>query len=36
MMPMYGLEYDHGTGYRPVNEYWDYGPPVATTNPTSQ
>ncbi len=30
MMPMAGLEYDPGTGYRPVNEYWDYGPPVRT------
>jgi hypothetical protein len=28
MMPMTGLEYDSGAGYRPVNEYWDYGPPA--------
>ena len=30
MMPMAGLEYNPGSGYRPVNEYWDYGPPVRT------
>jgi hypothetical protein len=30
MMPMAGLEYDPGTGYMPVNEFWDYGPPVRT------
>lgn len=23
-----GLEYDPGTGYRPVRHYWDYAPPV--------
>jgi hypothetical protein len=30
MMPMYGLEYDNGAGYRPINEYWDYAPPAQT------
>lgn len=28
MMPMPGLQYDGGSGWMPVNEYWDYGPPV--------
>ena len=28
MMPMPGLQYDGGTGWMPVNDYWDYGPPV--------
>ena len=27
MMPMYGLEYNDGTGYMPVNSYWDHAPP---------
>jgi hypothetical protein len=29
MMPMSGLEYNPGTGYRPANEYFDYAPPTA-------
>jgi hypothetical protein len=33
MMPMYGLEYDHGNGYFPVNEYWDHGMPSDPANP---
>ena len=28
MMDFRGLEYDPGTGYRPVNDYYDYGPPT--------
>jgi hypothetical protein len=33
MMPMYGLEYDHGAGYNPVNAYWDHGMPSDPANP---
>ena len=29
MIDYRGLEYDPGTGYRPVNHYYDYGPPTA-------
>ena len=28
MLDPRGLEYDPGTGYRPVRDYWDYAPPV--------
>jgi hypothetical protein len=28
MMPMRGLWYDPGAGNMPVNEFWDYAPPV--------
>jgi hypothetical protein len=31
MMPMRGLMYDPGSGDMPVNEFWDYAPPVATS-----
>jgi hypothetical protein len=31
MMPMRGLQFDPGAGAAPVNEFWDYAPPVATT-----
>jgi hypothetical protein len=31
MMPMYGLQYNNGLGYRPVNEYWDHAPPSPAT-----
>lgn len=34
MMPMYGLEYDHGAGYMPVNQYWDHGMPSDPANAT--
>jgi hypothetical protein len=30
-MPMYGLQYNNGLGYRPVNEYWDHAPPSPET-----
>jgi hypothetical protein len=30
MMPMRGLMYDPGSGDMPVNEFWDYAPPVET------
>ena len=33
MMPMYGLEYNHGNGYFPVNDYWDHGMPSDPANP---
>ena len=33
MMPMYGLEYDGGNGYNPVNAYWDHGMPSVNANP---
>lgn len=33
MMPMYGLQYDHGAGYMPINEYWDHGMPSMPANP---
>jgi len=33
MMPMYGLQYDHGAGYLPVNQYWDHGMPSDPANP---
>jgi hypothetical protein len=33
MMPMYGLEYDGGNGYNPVNVYWDHGMPSVQANP---
>ena len=29
MIDFRGLEYDPGTGYRSVNDYYDYGPPTA-------
>lgn len=29
MMDFRGLEYDPGTGYRPLNHYFDYAPPVS-------
>jgi hypothetical protein len=32
MMPMAGLEYDDGAGYRPVNQYYDYAPPASTND----
>lgn len=28
-----GIEYDHGAGYRPARDYWDYAPPVQPDNP---
>ena len=28
MIDYRGLEYDSGAGYRPVNDYYDYGPPT--------
>jgi len=28
MIDFRGLEYDPGSGYRPVNDYYDYGPPT--------
>jgi len=28
MLDPRGLEYDHGAGYRPVRDYWDYAPPA--------
>lgn len=28
MMPMPGLEYNGGGGYMPLNNFWNYGPPV--------
>ncbi len=31
MMPMRGLMYNPGSGNMPVNEFWDYAPPVATS-----
>ena len=35
MIDFRGLEYDPGTGYRPVNDYYDYAPPTADhTTPT--
>ena len=33
MMPMYGLEYNGGAGYNPVNVYWDHGTPSVAANP---
>lgn len=35
MIPYYGLEYDPGTGYVPVNDYVDYAPPSAAATTLS-
>jgi hypothetical protein len=34
MMPMRGLWFDPGSGNLPVNEFWDYAPPVAASTIT--
>ncbi|HYO23400.1 MAG TPA: hypothetical protein VEQ85_00465 [Lacipirellulaceae bacterium] len=31
MMPFYGIQYNNGSGYRPMNEYFDHAPPSQTS-----